>query len=100
MIYKNSLGTVTINNNALKDIALNIIYKKEGIIPSKKDRSCIDVETKNNEIILNVHIKVKPGIDIHKIGHGIQDDINETVNDMMSINLNRINILIDGFITK
>lgn len=97
MKNKNELGTITIKDKAIKEI-VNIVLKKTKFIRgAKKDFSYINLTIKNNNISLNVDVKIKEGKDILKITSSAQKNIADAISDFTSAKVNKVQLSVVDF---
>ena len=102
MEFKNSdIGIYTISETALSEIAAIATKNVKNVYPVKKDNSFVECKIKKqNEPIIKISVRVKQGIDIVKLCNKIQDDVRENILLMTSLDVKKINIDIQGFVTK
>jgi len=96
-----NLGTYTISEKAFNDIT-NIICKNiKNIYPVKKDADYGECKyNKQKEMIVNISLKIKKGIDIVKICSKIQNEVKENILLMTGVEVKNVNIDIQGFENK
>ena len=101
MEIKNEFGNCIISDKAFKEIANIAISNIKNVYPAKKDKDLVDVKfNKNNELNINIPIRVKKGVDLVKLCSKIQDEVAENILMMTGIECNEINIDIQGFENK
>lgn len=94
------LGLASMRLEAFDDIALVACSKIEGIVASTKKESDMCVASlKDNELIVDVYIKLVQGVDVARTCAQIQKDIYNNILQMTSIKTNAINVNIAGFIS-
>lgn len=93
----NNYGKIIISKEAYEEMA-NIACKKiKGIYPAKKS-SISDCQIKDNEIIINLNIKIDIGLDVNKTSTKIQNKVHEAIEEMCGIDCKNINVNVLGFI--
>lgn len=97
-IYTNEIGKFIIEPKAIKDIVEIVCEQIENIKKAKKDDFAQISIDKQNNININIAIKVKQGIDLLKTCNLLQSTIKEHIYLMTSLECNNINIDIQGFI--
>lgn len=101
MEIKNELGNCIIADKVFKEIATVAVSNIKNVYPAKKDKDLVEVKfSKNDELTINIPIRVKKGIDIVKTCNKIQDEVNENILLMTGKECNKINIDIQGFEIK
>lgn len=90
-------GEVSLSKGVFKDITSISVNKSEYFSPTKKDNSYINVSYDDNNLTLTLHLKVKKGIDIVDACSILQDDIHESIENMTSVEVKKINLDIIGF---
>lgn len=93
----NDYGNVEIAKEAYEDMANIVANKIKGIYPAKKG-GISDCQIKDGELIVNLNIKVKTGIDVNKISIKLQNKVHETIEEMTGIDCKNINVNVLGFI--
>jgi uncharacterized alkaline shock family protein YloU len=100
-VIKNEIGSYTISDKAFQDIAAICCNGIKNIYPTKKDSEFVSCKfNKNGDLLLDISIRVKQGVDIVKLCNKIQDEINESILLMTGVECKKINIDIQGFETK
>ena len=100
-LKKNDIGTYVISEKAFKDIAAIACSNIKNVYPTKKDNDFVDCKlSKTKEPTIKVSVRVKQGVDIVKICNKIQDEIMENILLMTGIECKKINIDVQGFVTK
>lgn len=98
-ILNNENGKYIVEDKAIQSIVQLTCLKIDDIKPSKKeDNFCIINKDDNNNLIINIQIRIKKGIDVEKTCNKIQSDINDILIIMLGIDCKNINIDIQGFI--
>lgn len=97
MNNKNELGTIYIKDKAIKEIVYIAIKKTKFVSPAKKDLAFIDISTKNNNISLDIDVKVKEGKDIIKITSCAQKNIADAVSDFTSAKVSKVKLSVVDF---
>ncbi|MDO5440563.1 MAG: Asp23/Gls24 family envelope stress response protein [Erysipelotrichaceae bacterium] len=97
MNISNSNGEVTLSKGVFKDIVSTVIKKFDVFFPIKKDNSYINVDMKDNDTEITIHIKIKQGVDVVKTCKQLQNEIYETIYQMIGIEIKKIHIDIVGF---
>lgn len=97
MNNKTELGTIYIKDKAIKEIVAIAIKKTKFVRPAKKDLAFIDISSKNNNISLDVDVKVKEGKDIIKITAAAQKNIADAISDFTSAKVNKVKISVVDF---
>ena len=98
MEYKNENGKIVIENKVLKDIAQVATLKVKGVSPYKKENDFVTCKFNEDELFVNVLIKIKQDSSIDKICNKVQKNIQEAIEDMTGVKCNNINIEIAGFV--
>lgn len=93
----NEYGSIEISKEAFDDMANIVAGKIKGIMPAKKS-GISDCVIKDDEITINLNIKVKTGIDVNKVSSKLQTKVHETIEEMTGIDCKKINVNILGFI--
>ena len=100
-LKKNDIGTYVISEKAFKDIAAIACSNIKNVYPTKKDNDFVDCKlSKSKEPTIKVSVRVKQGVDIVKVCNKIQDEIMENILLMTGIECKKINIDVQGFVTK
>jgi len=94
---KNEIGTIDINKYCYKDIAQIAALKVKGV-EGGTDKNFVDIKVSNNDIKLNIEIKVDREKDVIKTSKLVQDKVREAILEMMGIEVKEINVEIVGFI--
>ena len=94
----NEYGSVEICNSAFEDIANIAASKIKGIYPNKRNSGIAECTMKDDELIINLNIKAKTGIDISKVSSRLQSRVHELVEEMTGIDCKKINVNIVGFV--
>ena len=96
--YETTIGAYQISDKAFEDIATIVCENTKNVYPVKKDKGFVEAKfSKENDLTLNVNIKVKQGVDIVKLCNKLQDDIAENILLMTGKDAQTINIDIQGF---
>ena len=94
----NEYGSVEISKSAFEDIANIAASKIKGIYPNKRNGGIAECVSKDDDMTLNLSIKVKSGIDIAKTSSRLQSKVHELVEEMTGIDCKKINVNIVGFL--
>ena len=97
MHNKTELGTIYIKDKAIKEIVAVAIKKTKFVRPAKKDLAYIDISSKNNNLSLDINVKVKEGKDIMKITSLAQKNIADAVSDFTSAKVNKVKLSVVDF---
>ena len=97
MHNKTELGTIYIKDKAIKEIVAVAIKKTKFVRPAKKDLAYIDIFNKNNNLTLDVDVKVKEGKDVLKITSLAQKNIADAVSDYTSAKVNKVKLSVVDF---
>ena len=97
MHNKTELGTIYIKDKAIKEIVAIAIKKTKFVRPAKKDLAYIDISSKNNNLTLDVDVKVKEGKDVLKITSLAQKNIADAVSDFTSAKVNKVKLSVVDF---
>ena len=97
MHNKTELGTIYIKDKAIKEIVAIAIKKTKFVRPAKKDLAYIDISNKNNNLTLDVDVKIKEGKDIIKITNLAQKNIADAVSDFTSAKVNKVKLSVVDF---
>ena len=97
MHNKTELGTIYIKDKAIKEIVAIAIKKTKFVRPAKKDLAYIDITSKNNNLSLDIDVKVKEGKDIMKITNTAQKNIADAVSDFTSAKVNKVKLSVVDF---
>ena len=97
MHNKTELGTIYIKDKAIKEIVAVAIKKTKFVRPAKKDLAYIDISNKNNNLTLDIDVKVKEGKDILKITNLAQKNIADAVSDFTSAKVNKVKLSVVDF---
>ena len=100
MINQNPNGKVTLSKKVFKDIAYNASTKVKDIFPVKNDNSFVDVEVKDDDLSLELAIKIQTGVDVVKVCSKLQSAVHEAFEGMTGIDCKNIRINIQGFKTE
>lgn len=92
------LGLASISMDALNNIASIVLNRINGIAPAKKEADMCDTKVKDNEIVVDLYIKINQGIDVVKTCAEIQNEVYSTILDILGIKCKAINVNISGFI--
>ena len=96
-----NLGNYVISEKAFNEIANIACTNIKNVSPYKKDKDIAEFKyNKNNELTVNLSIRVKKGIDIVKLCTKIQDEVKENILLMTGVDPKKVNIDIKGFDTK
>ena len=97
---RNKYGSYTISEKAIGDIVSIVINNIKNVYPAKKDKDFVTCKfNKQNELNVKIAVRIKKGIDIVKLCSKIQDEVNENVLLMTSIEPKKVDIDIQGFET-
>lgn len=66
------------------------------ILAKKNQGKGVKVEFGENGIVIDVHITVKFGVKIREVSSSIQEQIKNTVESMAGLNVDTVNIYVDG----
>ena len=97
MKNKSELGNIQIKDKAIKEIVDIVVKKTKFIRSAKKDLSYIDINKKNNNISLDVDVKIKEGKDILQITNTAQKNIADAISDFTSANVSKVKISVVDF---
>ena len=100
MINQNPNVKITLSNKVFKDIVFNATNKVNDIYPIKNDNSFVDVSIKDDDLILELAIKIKSGVDVVKVCSNLQSTVHEAIEGMTGIDCKNIKINIQGFKTE
>ena len=93
----NEYGSVEISKSAFDDIANIAASSIKGIYPGKKNGNICDCVIKDDEMTINISIKVKSGIDVVRTSARLQAKVHEIIEEMTGIDCKNINVKIVGF---
>ena len=100
-LKKNEIGTYTISEKAFADIAAIACSGIKNIYPTKKDSEFVSCKlNKNNELTVNIALRVKQGVDIVQLCNKVQDEVKENILLMTGVECKKVNIDIQGFESK
>ena len=92
------LGLASISVEALNNISLIALTKINGIAPAKKESDMCDTKVKDNEVEVNLFIKVNQGVDVVKTCSDVQNEVYTTILDILGVKCKSVNVNISGFI--
>ena len=96
--YETKIGNYEISDKALEDIAFIVCDNTKNVFPAKKEKGFVEAKlSKENELTVNISIRIKQGIDLVKTCNKLQDEIAESILLMTGLECQRINIDIQGF---
>ena len=98
MKNKNEYGIVEISDQAFNDMGNIAVAKVKGVYPAKKNGSICDCSVKDGEIVVNMNIKAKTGVDIVKLSGRLQTKVHEIIEEMTGIDCKQINVNVHGFV--
>jgi len=117
LTVKTDLGQIEISKETIESIVSLNLADVKGVVGSKKtiikeitdmligdtDKSklsissrTIKIETKNNTPLINLYIIIKYGVRIPNIAWDIQTRIKEDIKNKLGININEIDIHVEG----
>ncbi len=99
MINKNEFGSIEVSNKAINDIANICVENTKGIYPNKKEGTSV-CSFKDDELKVNVSIKVLQGIDVVKTCNNLQSKIKMAIGEMTGLEAKSIDIDIQGFVSE
>ena len=92
------LGNCIVSEKAFSDIASIACSNIKNVYPYRKDRDFVECKfNKNNELTVDLSVRVKKGIDIVKLCTKIQDEVKENILLMTGVECKKVNIDIKGF---
>ena len=94
------LGLASMRLEAFNDIALVACGKVEGIVPAKKENEMCVASLKDNELTVDVYIKLLQGVDVANTCAQVQREIYNSILQMTGIKAKGINVYIAGFIAE
>ena len=97
MNSKNVNGEISLSKGVYKDIVSIIMDKKDCFYPAKKENKYIDVDFDGSDLIITLHIRIKQGVDVVAKCSELQNEIYETIYQMIGIEFKKIHIDIVGF---
>lgn len=92
------LGLASISLEALNNISLVALNKISGIASAKKEVDMCDAKIKDNEVVIDLFVKLNQGVDVVKTCSNLQNEVYSTILDMLGIKCKAINVNISGFI--
>ena len=99
MVIENKLGKTVLENEVFKEIAQIATLKVKGIYPYKKN-DFISCKFKDDELKINVNIKINQDLDVVKTCSKIQNKIRESILEMCGIDTENINVEVLGFVKE
>ena len=97
---RNKNGSYTISEKAIGDIVSVVVNNIKNVYPAKKDKDFVTCKfNKQNELNVKIAVRIKKGIDIVKLCSKVQNEINDNILLMTSIEPKKIDIDIQGFET-
>lgn len=94
----NSYGEIELSKGVFKDIVSYILSKDDNFKSDKKDNSFIKVSYDDSKLDIKVSIKIKQNIDVVKACSKLQNEIKESIISTCGVDINNINIDVQGFI--
>ena len=93
-----NIGTYVITSKAYEDIASLACENVKNVYPVRKDGTYAEAKiNKDNELYINLTVKVKQGVDIVKLCKKLQDEVSENILLMTGSECQKIDIDIQGF---
>lgn len=99
-MMKNELGSYTISLKAFKDIVEISMQSVKNIYPGKKEDYISAKFDNNDELTVNLAVRLKQGVDIIKTCGSLQDSLYDNLSLMTGVECRNINIDIQGFVSK
>lgn len=112
----NDLGEITISEKALEEVAGYAATHCYGVVgmseknleesikkffkASKGLRHGIKVTCKENEIYIDIHIKVSYGVNLKVLSENVKQDISYAVSNMTNEKIKEINVYIDDIVVN
>lgn len=112
----NDLGEITITEKLIEEIAgycathcygvvgmcekspTEVVKKLFGVDNSL--RHGIKVSCKDDEINIDIHIRVSYGVNIKVIGENVKNDISYAIKNMTNAKINKINVFVDDIVVN
>ncbi len=94
------LGLASMRLEAFNDIALVACSKVEGIVPAKKENEMCVASLKENELTIDVYIKLVQGVDVASTCTQIQNEVYSSILQMTGIKTKGVNVNIAGFVSE
>ncbi len=95
-----NMGKAMMSLEAIGSIAMTSIRNVKGAYALKKDSDTCRVKQKNDELIVDVNVKVNQGANVAKVCGSLQKEIYDHILEMTGIKAKAVNIEVVGFITK
>ncbi|MDO4198010.1 MAG: Asp23/Gls24 family envelope stress response protein [Erysipelotrichaceae bacterium] len=99
-VIENEKGNYTISPKVFKDIAQISLDNNPDVCPGKKDDYIGIKFDDNDNLTVNVSLRLKQGCDVIKTCSRLQDNIKDNLNLMAGVECANINIDIQGFTSK
>lgn len=93
-------GQAKMSLDSFEDIATQAAIKIKGVYIPKKVNDIVNVKFKDNEIVVEISVKLIQGIDIAKTCQEIQNNIYTSILEMTNVKCKEVNIDITGFIQE
>ncbi len=112
--YKTEIGDIVIENSVLADIAGISAMESYGIVGMAAKNATegifellkfenlskgIKVISENNKTIIELHVILEYGVKISTVGQNIIDRIKFNVENLTGVNIDRIDVIVDGIRT-
>ncbi|KXO17054.1 Asp23/Gls24 family envelope stress response protein [Peptoniphilus sp. GNH] len=112
--YKTEMGDIVIENSVLADIAGISAMESYGIVGMAAKNATegifellkfenlskgIKVISENNKTIIELHVILEYGVKISTVGQNIIDRIKFNVENLTGVNIDRIDVIVDGIRT-
>lgn len=94
------LGSASMRLEAFNDIALVACSKVEGIFAAKKENEMCVASLKDNELTIDVYIKLLQGVDVASACTQIQNEVYNSILQMTGIKTKAVDVNIAGFVSE
>lgn len=110
--HKNYMGNITVTDNYIKTLICRTVsgcfgvagmksgsfreFIMKDILKLEPDGIGVYVSTKNNELIVNLHISVTYGTNISTVVRSVKDKVEFVVKESVGIPVKSINVYVDG----
>lgn len=112
----NDLGEITISERAIEEVAGFAATHCYGVVGMSEKNSAeiikkffkakgslrhgIKATLKNNEIVVDIHIKVSYGVNIKALSENVKQDIAYAISNMTNEKIKEINVYIDDIVVN
>ena len=92
-------GTAALSSDVFKNIVQIEVSRNEDVIPAKKENDYVTSKLADQQLTLNLLLKLRLGCNVAEVCGNLQDKIHEDILWMTGVDCKDINLDIVGFVT-